>query len=134
MRSISRVFNRKRAADGIPPSASPAPYRPAGQYARHPDYVPLRLAPEDPNLLRDYARGTRGLSPSCLILGASRADHERMRRTASLADALEFEAAVAENLLILHPGDPDATACLELVRGALPTVVDHPIGPLAVTR
>jgi hypothetical protein len=133
MRSISRLFKTERPSDGIAPSAIPAPWRAPAQYASD-DYTPLRLAPEDPNLLRDYARGTRGLSPSCLILGASRADHERMRHTASLANALEFELAVAQNTLILHPGDPAAERCLELLQVALPAVTDHQITPLAVTR
>ena len=134
MRSISRILGRQRPNNGITPCATPAPHRPAAQYARGDDYTPLRLAPEDPNLLRDYAQGTRGLSPSCLILGASRADHDRMRRTASLAHALEFELAVAENTLILHPDDQDAARLLELLQIALPTVTDHPVMPLAVTR
>jgi len=138
MRSIAEFFGLKRPADGIPPSARPALYRPDGQYARHPEYVPLRLPAENPNLLLAYPtpvdeNGVPRPRPACLILGASRTEHERVRRTAALAAGLSYEAAVAENLLILHPEDTDSAAYLELLNAALPVVTDSVTLPLAVT-
>lgn len=139
MRSISRVFHRKRLTDGITPSARPALYRPDGPYARHPDYVPLRLPAENPNLLLAYPNpvdenGTPRPRPACLILGTSPAEHEHQRRVSDTADALAFELAVAENLLILHPDDVDAAAVRDVLHAALPVVVDRVALQLAVTR
>lgn len=140
MRSISRILGRLRPNDGITPKgASPAPSRPAGQYARHPDYVPLRLPAENPSLLLAYpnpvnADGTPRPRPACLILGTSRAEHEHQRRVADTADAIRFELAVAENTLILHPDDGDAAAVLDVLHAALPVVVDRAALQLAVTR
>lgn len=133
MKSISEILGLKRPSDGIPPSASPAPFKPRGQYAVD-DWTPLLLAPEGPNLLREYAgTGMPQRPQSCRILGASRLEHERQKRTA-LAAALAFEAAVAENELILHPDDAAAAARLDLFRAALPVVDDRRALPLAVTR
>lgn len=138
--SIPRILGRRRPNDGILPSASPAPYRPAGQYARHPDdYVPLRLPAENPNLLLAYPNpvdqhGIPRPRPACLILGASRLEHEHQRRVANAADAIRFELAVAENTLILHPDDAGAAAVLDVLQAALPVVADRVTLPLAVTR
>jgi len=138
MRSIAEFFGLKRPTDGIPPCARPALYRPDGQYARHPEYVPLRLPAENPNLLLAYPNpvdpdGTPRPRPACLILGASRAEHEHQRRVSDTADALAFELAVAENLLILHPDDVDAAAVRDVLHAALPVVVDRVALQLAVT-
>ena len=140
MRSIARVLNRLRPNDGITPNgARPAPYRPNGPYTRHPDdYVPLRLPAENPNLLLAYPNpvgpdGTPRPRPACLILGTSRLEHEHQRRVSDTADALAFELAVAENLLILHPDDVDAAAVRDVLHAALPVVVDRVALQLAVT-
>lgn len=139
MSIVSRILGRERPTDDITPGASPAPDRTPGQYARTDVCVPLRLPAENPNLLQAYPHpvdeyGIPVRRPSCLILGASRTEHERLRRTAALADALSFEAAVAENLLLLRPDDTNAAAYLDLLNAALPTVADRPVLPLAVTR
>jgi len=139
MRSIAELFSRKRPADGIRPSATPAPFRPAGQYGRDDGYVPLRLPAENPNLLLAYPNpvgpdGTPRPRPACLILGTSRLEHEHQRRVATAADAIAFELAVAENTLILYPDDVDAAAVRDVLHAALPVVVDRAALQLAVTR
>lgn len=131
MRIIPRVMRRARPIDGIAPGASVAPHKPAGRYPAD-GYTPLALAPEDPFLLRDYPRAD--MPPSCLILGGSRAEHEHQRRTAAVADTLGYEAAVAEAVLILHPGDATAAGYLAVLNAALPVVCDRRTLPLAMTR
>jgi hypothetical protein len=134
MRSIPRPRWSRRPADDFAPSATAAPPRtPSWPGNPASDWTPLRLAPEDPTLLRDYAQAgmPAELRPSCRILKASRAEHERALRAA--ADALAFEAAVAENTLIVHPDDTAAAAYLDLMRAAASVVSDRVL-PLAVTR
>lgn len=140
MKSIPRILRRERPNDVIPPSAIPAPRR-APSWPRPADSERTwwNLPPENPNLLSadpppaaDY--GARHRRPSCLILGASRTEHEHLRRTAAIADALAYEVAVAENTLILHPDDLAAAAYLDLLHAALPVVCDRRALPLAVTR
>lgn len=141
MSIVSRILTRTRPNDGIPPRAArPAPYRAPGQYATSDQFIPLQdLPPENPFLLKafPYAVDEYGgfrRRPSCLILGASRTEHEHLRRLAAAADAIAFEAAVAENTLILHPDDSGAAAYLDLLHAAMPVVCDRPALPLAVTR
>lgn len=141
MKSIPRLLGRARPNDGITPPAGAVPQR-VPSWPRHAagaDYTPLNLPPENPFLLRAFPYpvdeyGTFRRRPSCLILGASRTEHERQRRTAALADALAYEAAVAENTLILHPDDATAAAYLDLLHAALPVATDRPALPLEVTR
>lgn len=140
MKRIPRIRPGRRPADGFAPSATTAPARtPSWPGNKTDDWTPLRLAPEDPWLLREYARGALNAAEDrpqcrCRILDASRAEVERQRRTAALADALAFEAAAAEAELILHPHDPTAAAYLELLHAAMPVVSDRATLPLAVTR
>jgi hypothetical protein len=131
---IPRIPRPARPADDFAPSATGAPPRtPSWPGNPADDYTPLLLAPEDPELLRDYGHAglPDGPRPPCRILAASNTEHERLRRAA--ADALSFEAAVAENTLIVHPDDTAAAAYLDLMRAALPVVSDRAL-PLAVTR
>lgn len=140
MSSISRIFSRLRPNDGITPSAGPAPFRPAGQYGRDDQYIPLSdLPPENPHLLRAFPYQVdeydgRHRRPSCLILGASRTEHEHLRELAATADAIAYELAVAEAMLILYPDDADAAAVSDILHAALPVVTDRQALPLAVTR
>jgi hypothetical protein len=134
VKSIPWPLRSRRPADGIAPSATSAPQR-TRSWPGDPadDWTPLLLAPEDPYLLRGYAQAgmPAELRPSCQILDASRAEHERARR--ATADALAFEAAVAENALIVHPGDTAAAAYLGVMRAAASVVSDRAL-PLEVTR
>lgn len=134
MRSIPFPRRSRRPADVFAPSATEAPLRtPSWPGNPADDWTPLRLAPEDPNLLSGYAAG--GMSAErqsrCRILEVSRVEHERALRAA--ADALAFEAAVAENTLIVHPDNVAAAAYLDLIRAALPVISGRAL-PLAVTR
>ena len=134
VRSIPFPRRHRRPVDDFAPSATVAPPRtPSWPGNPADDWTPLRLAPEDPTLLSGYAEG--GMSAErqsqCRILDASRAEHERFLRAA--ADALAFEAAVAEATLIVHPDDVAAAAYLGLMRAALPVVSDRAL-PAAVTR
>lgn len=137
MRSISFSLKRERLNDAITPSATATQPRAASWLGRPPadDWTPLRLEPEDPNLLQDYLRAgmPSEARPACRILEASRTEQERQRRTAALAAALDYEAAVAEATLILRPNDVTAAAYLDLMHAALPVVSDRAL-PLAVTR
>lgn len=141
MRSISWSLKRQRPNDAIKQDASPTPHRPPSwPRPAAEDGTWWNLPPENPNLFSaaDPAPaeqyGARHRRPSCLILGASRTEHERQRRTAALADALGFEAAVADATLILHPDDVGAAAYLDLLHAALPVVSDRRTLPLALTR
>lgn len=151
MRMIPRIIRRARPNDRIAPSATPAPFKPAGRYpAASDDYTPLSLPPENPFLLRAFPRPGRTSvpgwmlrtvdlaavagRPSCRILGAYRAECERQTDAAALLDRLEFEAAVAEDLLILYPGDVAMTAYLAALNDARPTLSERRDLPSAVIR
>lgn len=121
-----------------PPAMHRTPSWPGPRPTGDDDYTPLNLPPEDPFLLRAFPYpvdeyGTFHRQPSCLILGASRTEHERQRRTAALADALAYEAAVAEDTLILHPDDDTAAGYLNVMSAALSVITGRAL-PLAVTR
>lgn len=139
MRSIPLRQRNRRPADDFAPSATSAPPRMPSWPGRPDDvYTPLSLPPENPYLLRAFpypvaADDVDGLRPPCRILDASRTASDHQRRTAALADALAYEAAVAENVLILHPDDATAAAYLRVMRAALPVVADRAL-PLELAR